>query len=96
GKHNDANGEHNRDGHNENHSWNNGVEGETVYPTIRKRRRDDVMALISTLFATRGSIMLTAGDEGGRSQHGNNNAYCQDNEITWLDWKALDGDLIAH
>ncbi|AHF85666.1 glycogen-debranching protein [Rhizobium leguminosarum bv. trifolii WSM1689] len=96
GKHNDANGEHNRDGHNENHSWNNGVEGETVYPTIRKRRRGDVMALISTLFATRGSIMLTAGDEGGRSQHGNNNAYCQDNEITWLDWKALDGDLIAH
>ncbi|MGO7174901.1 glycogen debranching protein GlgX [Rhizobium ruizarguesonis] len=96
GKHNDANGEHNRDGHNENHSWNNGVEGETVYPTIRKRRRDDVMALISTLFATRGSIMLTAGDEGGRSQHGNNNAYCQDNEITWLDWKALDESLIAH
>ncbi|MGO8105124.1 glycogen debranching protein GlgX [Rhizobium leguminosarum] len=96
GKHNDANGEHNRDGHNENHSWNNGIEGETVYPTIRKRRRDDVMALISTLFATRGSIMLTAGDEGGRSQHGNNNAYCQDNEITWLDWKALDEGLIAH
>ncbi len=54
------------------------------------------MALISTLFATRGSIMLTAGDEGGRSQHGNNNAYCQDNEITWLDWKALDEELIAH
>ncbi|MBX5047396.1 glycogen debranching protein GlgX [Rhizobium lentis] len=96
GKHNDANGEHNRDGHNENHSWNNGVEGETLYPTIRKRRINDVMALISTLFATRGSIMLTAGDEGGRSQHGNNNAYCQDNEITWLDWKALNEDLIAH
>ncbi|MBX5158657.1 MULTISPECIES: glycogen debranching protein GlgX [unclassified Rhizobium] len=96
GKHNDANGEHNRDGHNENHSWNGGVEGETVYPTIRKRRRDDVTALISTLFATRGSIMLTAGDEGGRSQHGNNNAYCQDNEITWLDWKALDEGLVAH
>ncbi|OWO92390.1 glycogen debranching enzyme GlgX [Rhizobium esperanzae] len=96
GKHNDANGEHNRDGHNENHSWNNGVEGETLYPTIRKRRINDVMALISTLFASRGSIMLTAGDEGGRSQHGNNNAYCQDNEITWLDWKALNEDLIAH
>ncbi|PDT03010.1 glycogen debranching enzyme GlgX [Rhizobium chutanense] len=95
-KHNDANGEHNRDGHNENHSWNNGVEGETLYPTIRKRRISDVMALISTLFATRGSIMLTAGDEGGRSQHGNNNAYCQDNEITWLDWKALNEDLVAH
>ncbi|AIC28978.1 glycogen debranching enzyme GlgX 1 [Rhizobium etli bv. mimosae str. IE4771] len=96
GKHNDANGEHNRDGHNENHSWNNGVEGETLYPSIRKRRKNDVMALISTLFASRGSIMLTAGDEGGRSQRGNNNAYCQDNEITWLDWKALDEDLIAH
>lgn len=96
GKHNDANGEHNRDGHNENHSWNNGVEGETLYPSIRKRRIKDVMALISTLFASRGSIMLTAGDEGGRSQRGNNNAYCQDNEITWLDWKALDEDLIAH
>jgi glycogen operon protein len=96
GKHNDANGEHNRDGHNENHSWNNGVEGETLYPTIRKRRINDVMALISTLFATRGSIMLTAGDEGGRSQRGNNNAYCQDNEITWLDWKALNEDLVAH
>jgi glycogen operon protein len=95
-KHNDANGEHNRDGHNENHSWNNGVEGETVYPSIRTRRRDDVMALISTLFTTRGSVMLTAGDEGGRSQHGNNNAYCQDNEITWLNWKALDEELIAH
>ncbi|OWV66268.1 glycogen debranching enzyme [Rhizobium sp. R339] len=96
GKHNDANGEHNRDGHNENHSWNNGVEGETLYPSIRKRRINDVMALISTLFATRGSIMLTAGDEGGRSQRGNNNAYCQDNEITWLDWKALNEDLVAH
>ncbi|PDT11945.1 glycogen debranching protein GlgX [Rhizobium sp. M1] len=96
GKHNDANGEHNRDGHNENHSWNNGVEGETLYPSIRKRRINDVMALISTLFATRGSIMLTAGDEGGRSQRGNNNAYCQDNEITWLDWKTLNEDLIAH
>ncbi|MBB2818688.1 UNVERIFIED_ORG: glycogen operon protein [Rhizobium esperanzae] len=96
GKHNDANGEHNRDGHNENHSWNNGVEGETLYPSIRKRRINDVMALLSTLFATRGSIMLTAGDEGGRSQRGNNNAYCQDNAITWLDWKALDEALIAH
>ncbi|MBX4991245.1 glycogen operon protein [Rhizobium binae] len=96
GKHNHANGEHNRDGHNENHSWNNGIEGETLYPSIRKRRKNDVMALLSTLFATRGSIMLTAGDEGGRSQRGNNNAYCQDNAITWVDWKALDEDLIAH
>ncbi len=96
GKHNEANGENNRDGHNENHSWNNGVEGETAYPVIRERRKADVMALISTLFASRGSVMLTAGDEGGRTQHGNNNAYCQDNEITWVDWKLLDEDLIAH
>ncbi len=96
GKHNEANGENNRDGHNENHSWNNGVEGETAYPVIRERRKADVMALISTLFASRGSVMLTAGDEGGRTQHGNNNAYCQDNEITWIDWKLLDEDLIAH
>ncbi len=96
GKHNDANGENNRDGHDENHSWNNGVEGETAYPVIRERRKADVMALISTLFASRGSIMLTAGDEAGRTQHGNNNAYCQDNEITWVDWKLLDEDLVAH
>jgi glycogen debranching enzyme len=96
GKHNEANGENNRDGHNDNHSWNNGVEGETAYPVIRARRKADAMALISTLFVSRGSIMLTAGDEAGRTQHGNNNAYCQDNEITWVDWKLLDEDLIAH
>jgi glycogen operon protein len=95
-KHNDANGEHNRDGHNENLSWNNGVEGTTDDPVILKSRRDDVMALLSTLFASRGTIMLTAGDEGGRSQHGNNNAYCQDNEITWLNWAQLDDALVSH
>ncbi|MBB5535395.1 glycogen debranching protein GlgX [Rhizobium giardinii] len=96
GKHNEANGEHNRDGHNENHSWNNGAEGATDNPEVLAFRRRDVMALLSTLFATRGTVMLTAGDEAGRSQHGNNNAYCQDNEITWLDWTALDEHLIAH
>ncbi|RDJ08836.1 glycogen debranching protein GlgX [Rhizobium grahamii] len=96
GKHNEANGEENRDGHNENHSWNNGVEGETRYPDIIRRRRDDLKALLSTLFASRGSIMLTAGDEAGRTQRGNNNAYCQDNDITWMDWAALDDELIAH
>lgn len=95
-KHNHANGEDNRDGHNDNHSWNNGVEGESDDPTVHSRRRNDVMALLSTLFATRGTIMLTAGDEGGRTQHGNNNAYAQDNTITWLDWSALDEALIAH
>ncbi|MCY1229861.1 Glycogen debranching enzyme [compost metagenome] len=54
------------------------------------------MALIGTLFSSRGTIMLTAGDEGGRSQNGNNNAYCQDNAITWLDWTAMDDDIVAH
>ena len=96
GKHNEANGEDNRDGHNENHSWNNGVEGATADPEVLGFRRRDVMGLRSTLFASRGAIMLTAGDEVGRSQRGNNNAYCQDNTITWVDWSKLDGALIAH
>ncbi|MET0748285.1 MAG: glycogen debranching enzyme GlgX, partial [Rhizobium sp.] len=96
GKHNEANGEGNRDGHSDNLSWNNGVEGQTDDATIVARRRTDVMALLSTLFATRGTIMLTAGDEAGRSQRGNNNAYCQDNEITWIDWQNLDQALIDH
>jgi glycogen operon protein len=95
-KHNEANGEDNRDGHNENHSWNNGVEGQTDDPTILAARRADVAALLATLFATRGSVMLTAGDEGGRSQAGNNNAYAQDNAITWLDWSTLDPQLMHH
>ncbi|MDH4441610.1 MAG: glycogen debranching protein GlgX [Rhizobium sp.] len=93
-KHNEANGEENRDGHNENHSWNNGIEGETSDKAILKRRRQDVEALLSTLFASRGAVMLTAGDEFGRSQRGNNNAYCQDNALTWLDWSALDAELV--
>ncbi len=92
-KHNKANGEGNRDGHNENFSWNNGQEGATNDAAILARRRRDVMALLTTLFASRGTIMLTAGDEFGRSQKGNNNAYCQDNELTWLDWKVRDIDL---
>ncbi|MBN8949551.1 MULTISPECIES: glycogen debranching protein GlgX [unclassified Rhizobium] len=95
-KHNEANGENNRDGHNENFSWNNGVEGRTDDLLIQHKRRTDIEAMLSTLFATRGTIMLTAGDEGGRSQQGNNNAYCQDNAITWMDWKALDEELIGH
>ncbi len=95
-KHNEANGEDNRDGHNDNHSWNNGAEGATDDPAILAARRRDVKALISTLMATRGTVMLTAGDEAGRSQRGNNNAYCQDNAITWLDWSALDAELLAH
>jgi glycogen operon protein len=95
-KHNDANGEQNRDGHNENHSWNNGVEGATDDPAIRDARRRDLRALLGTLFASRGTIQLTAGDEFGRSQQGNNNAYAQDNALTWLDWEGRDRDLEAH
>ncbi|KQR75940.1 glycogen debranching protein GlgX [Rhizobium sp. Leaf341] len=95
-KHNAANGEDNRDGHNENHSWNNGVEGETDDGAIVAARLRDVKALLATLLATRGAIMITAGDEFGRTQGGNNNAYCQDNPITWLDWGTADEDLIAH
>ena len=78
-KHNEANGEDNRDGHGENLSWNNGVEGPTDDPAILAAPRRDVRALLATLFASRGTIMLTAGDEFGRSQRGNNNAYAQDN-----------------
>ena len=95
-KHNEANGEYNRDGHGENHTWNNGEEGETADPAIRAARHADLKALFATLFLSRGTIMLTAGDEGGRSQQGNNNAYCQDNAITWVDWSRLDAELIAH
>ncbi len=95
-KHNEANGEDNRDGHNENHSWNNGAEGATTDGAVLSARRADVKALISSLFLSRGTIMLTAGDEGGRSQGGNNNAYCQDNAITWMHWDRLDDGLIEH
>jgi glycogen debranching enzyme len=92
-KHNEANGEENRDGHGENFSWNDGVEGASDDPAIVAARRHDLKALLSTLFASRGAIMLTAGDEFGRTQQGNNNAYCQDNDITWLDWSHRDTEL---
>lgn len=95
-RHNLANGEDGRDGHGDNHSWNNGVEGPTDDPAIRAARRRDVTALLSTLYASRGTIMLTAGDEFGRSQRGNNNAYCQDNAITWVDWTLRDTEIEAH
>ncbi len=95
-RHNLANGEDGRDGHGENHSWNNGVEGPTDDPAILAARRRDIKALLSTLYASRGTIMLTAGDEFGRSQRGNNNAYCQDNAITWVDWVSRDLELEAH
>ncbi|ATE65093.1 glycogen debranching protein GlgX [Rhizorhabdus dicambivorans] len=92
-KHNEANGEANRDGHNDNYSWNNGAEGPTEDPGILAARRRDIKALLATLFASRGTIMLTAGDEFGRSQRGNNNAYAQDNAVSWIDWQARDSEL---
>lgn len=92
-KHNEANGENNCDGQEENFSWNNGVEGESHDPDIRDKRQADMRALLATLFASRGTIQLTAGDEFGRSQRGNNNAYAQDNELTWLDWEGRDTAL---
>ena len=90
-KHNAANGEGNRDGHDENLSWNNGAEGATDDAEILAARRRDTIALLGILFASRGTIMLTAGDEFGRTQFGNNNAYAQDNPLTWLDW--IDRDI---
>jgi glycogen operon protein len=95
-KHNELNGEANRDGHNENYSWNNGIEGRSADPVLSARRRTDVKALLSTLFVSRGTIMLMAGDEFGRSQDGNNNAYAQDNALTWLDWTHADKEIEAH
>ncbi|MBN9233185.1 MULTISPECIES: glycogen debranching protein GlgX [Phyllobacteriaceae] len=95
-KHNEANGEANRDGHDENLSWNHGVEGESDDAGVALHRAGDQRALLATLFASRGAIMLTAGDEFGRSQRGNNNAYAQDNAITWLDWAGRDRALEDH
>ncbi|MBL0372221.1 glycogen debranching protein GlgX [Rhizobium sp. KVB221] len=95
-KHNELNGEHNRDGHNENYSWNNGVEGQCEDLAVLNAREGDVRALLSTLFSSRGTIMLMAGDEMGRSQRGNNNAYAQDNALTWIDWPHIDEELLAH
>ena len=85
-KHNEANGEDNRDGHNENYSANWGVEGPTDDPAINETRARVQRGLLATVFFSHGTPMLLAGDEFGRTQRGNNNAYAQDNEISWLDW----------
>ncbi|TPW29923.1 glycogen debranching protein GlgX [Pararhizobium mangrovi] len=94
-KHNVANGEENRDGHDDNRSWNHGVEGPSEDPDVAAARASDRAALIATLFTSRGTIMLTAGDEFARTQNGNNNAYAQDNATTWLDWEDRDHALAA-
>ena len=89
GKHNEANGEDNNDGHSENYSRNWGAEGPTDDPEIRETRQRVTRSILTTLFASLGTPMLLGGDEFGRTQEGNNNAYCQDNEISWFDWSRL-------
>ena len=86
-KHNEANGEENRDGHNDNISWNCGVEGPTDDPAILALRARQQRNFLTTFILSQGVPMLLAGDEIGRTQQGNNNAYCQDNEISWIDWQ---------
>jgi isoamylase len=92
-KHNYANGEDNKDGENHNRSWNCGVEGETDDADIIALRERQKRNFLTTLFLSQGVPMLVAGDEFGRTQKGNNNAYCQDNEISWIDWEKVDEPL---
>jgi glycogen operon protein len=95
-KHNQLNGEGNRDGSDRNFSNNHGVEGPIADDTIVQHRRASQRALLATLLLSQGTPMLLAGDEHGHSQQGNNNAYCQDNAITWLDWAAADNSLTTY
>ena len=92
-KHNEANGEANRDGHSHNLSHNHGAEGPTDDPAVQERRRQSQRALLMSSLLALGTPMLLAGDEFGHSQRGNNNAYCQDNALTWLDWESADLEL---
>ena len=94
-KHNEANGEDNKDGESNNHSWNCGLEGPTDDPGICALREQQKRNLLATLLLSQGVPMICGGDECGRSQGGNNNAYCQDNEISWFnwDWEDVDKDL---
>jgi glycogen debranching enzyme GlgX len=92
-KHNEANLEHNRDGTDNNRSWNCGVEGETDDPAVNALRRKQAANLLATLCLSAGVPMITAGDERGRTQRGNNNAYVQDNETSWMDWRPDDAWL---
>jgi isoamylase len=94
-KHNEANGEANRDGSSDNRSWNCGAEGPTTDPAILALRKRQSRAMIATQLLSFGVPLLLGGDERGRTQQGNNNAYCQDNEITWFDWSSADAELLA-
>jgi glycogen operon protein len=93
-RHNEANGENNRDGHGHNLSWNCGWEGATTDPEVLQRRDRLKRALLATVLLAQGTPMLAAGDELGHTQQGNNNPYCQDNTITWIDWSRADQALI--
>jgi glycogen operon protein len=96
GKHNDANGEDNRDGSDDNHSWNCGAEGWTEDRFIQGLRRRQMLNAFALLITSRGVPMFVMGDEIGRSQHGNNNAYCIDTPLTWLDWSLLEANRSLH
>ena len=85
-KHNEANGEDNRDGESHNRSWNCGVEGPTDDPEILALRARQMRNIMATLLLSQGTPMIAHGDEIGRTQQGNNNVYCQDNELSWMDW----------
>jgi isoamylase len=89
-KHNEANGEHSRDGTNDNYSWNCGHEGPTDSPEIKKLRLRQIKNFLTLVFFSQGTPMLLMGDEVRRTQLGNNNAYCQDNEVSWFDWDAVE------
>jgi isoamylase len=93
-KHNEANGEDNRDGNDDNRSWNCGAEGPTDDPSVLELRARQRRNLLATLLLSDGVPLLLGGDELGRTQRGNNNAYCQDNEISWVDWTRADRDLL--
>src|ERR1700749_4414400 len=88
-KHNEANLEDNHDGTDDNRSWNGGVEGDTDDPEVNALRARQQRNFLTTLLLSQGTPMLLGGDEMGRTQHGNNNAWCQDNEISWYDWDQL-------
>lgn len=94
-KHNEENGEGNRDGEDHNRSWNCGVEGDTDNPEVIALRNKQKRNFLTTLLLSQGVPMIVAGDELGRTQRGNNNAYCQDNEISWINWQQADHDLMS-
>jgi glycogen operon protein len=92
GKHNEANGDNNNDGSNDSLSWNCGWEGDSTDPNVNKLRRKQIKNAVAMLLVSQGTPMILAGDEIGNTQFGNNNAYCQDNEISWVDWSLLNSN----